>query len=513
MRPPRELTLALLFCASTAGCLTPQADHVPTAHVVMFDGDGDPVDPTSRPFLNLFPYRKMTTDGFETHLDLLFDSVERYVEEQQFSVYEELPGNAKKKKGRVDYEFDPREDGRPARVLLYIHGGLNQQKGTIDRAANLYDDILKDDHDRAYPVFVNWQSNLVSSYTTHLLFVRQGHDWGWWGALVSPFVLARDIAVAIANTPFTLYSEVDSFLKGLPYYTSPDQAQAYEAAATLEKRNRRSSDVTTDGEVLAEFVQDPRESNQGLGSFARLVVTLPVKLATATLLDVFGRGAWDVMVRRIDLLFERQDQYDSGLVQPRPAEGLPRFLERLAAYQAERERAGKPFQVDLVAHSMGTIVANRILDLRMRDAQRAPRITDIAYMASASTIQDFQSSVFPYLATNADSRLFLLTLHDKAEVTESHVLGLIPAGSLLVWIDNFLAKIRSHADFRIGRFTPLMLSLHRIESNLRDRIFIKSFSVDSADPTMDPNEHSDFNSAPFWRESFWKPAAPSAPAR
>jgi len=158
---------------------------------------------------------------------------------------------------------------------------------------------------------------------------------------------------------------------------------------------------------------------------------------------------------------------------------------------------------------MGAIVTNRILSLRLQDEDAARVFDNLVLMASASSLQDFQANVLPYMVECPETKLYLLTLHDKAEVLESHVLGLVPAGSLLVWIDNFLSNVRSHAEFRAGRFTPLLQSIHRIDRCLWDRVFIKSFGVDSGDPEY-PLMHGDFNDGPFWRESFWRPR--TAPA-
>lgn len=71
----------------------------------------------------------------------------------------------------------PRSDNGKRKVLFYIHGGLNMQKSAIIRAQDLSPKIMKDGY---FPIFVNWQSSLPSSYMNHLLWVRQGKDWSWW---------------------------------------------------------------------------------------------------------------------------------------------------------------------------------------------------------------------------------------------------------------------------------------------------------------------------------------------
>lgn len=66
---------------------------------------------------------------------------------------------------------------RPAdtHVLLFVHGGLNNRRGSFQRAVEL---LRKSDgpSDSYYPIFVNWRSALLSSYWDHLSLVRQGEE-------------------------------------------------------------------------------------------------------------------------------------------------------------------------------------------------------------------------------------------------------------------------------------------------------------------------------------------------
>lgn len=73
-------------------------------------------------------------------------------------------------------EIDAYGKNNPQRILIYIHGGLNSPYGSINRAVQLSDGILAAD---SYPIFINWQSSLMSSYWEHVWYVRQGEHWGY----------------------------------------------------------------------------------------------------------------------------------------------------------------------------------------------------------------------------------------------------------------------------------------------------------------------------------------------
>src|SRR5262249_36005304 len=103
------VTVLLVF----VGCTFPT--RIPTEHVVMFDSDGSPVDPTGnigeRRHSNLLPYPKMPEVDYSRYLDVLFEQIQQR----------------------------PHAAGT-RRVLLFVHGGLNTQVSSLERVITPVED-------------------------------------------------------------------------------------------------------------------------------------------------------------------------------------------------------------------------------------------------------------------------------------------------------------------------------------------------------------------------------------
>lgn len=86
------------------------------------------------------------------------------------------------------------------RVLVYVHGGLINYGPALEQVSRMLNqpDDGRRVQDCFYPVFVNWRSSLVSSYSDHLFAVRQGRRQAVLARLTSPFALADDVF----NLPF-----------------------------------------------------------------------------------------------------------------------------------------------------------------------------------------------------------------------------------------------------------------------------------------------------------------------
>jgi hypothetical protein len=151
---------------------------------------------------------------------------------------------------------------------------------------------------------------------------------------------------------------------------------------------------------------------------------------------------------------------------------------------------------------MGTIVLNQMI----RNSGDLP-FNRIVYMAGATTVRDYQDSVFPYLRVNLNAQVYHLTLHPKAEVRERFDPGipyvdLPPRGSLLVWVDDFLSSPETPLDRTVGRFENLVTAVHNTPDDLRGRIHIKAFGVGG--DVRAPQKHGDFTAnLKFWKPECW----------
>ena len=117
--------------------------------------------------------------------------------------------------------------------------------------------------------------------------------------------------------------------------------------------------------------------------------------------------------------------------------------------------------------------------------------------------RDYEAALWPYLEAHENTHLYHLTLHPKGEVREMQILDLTSRGSLLVWVDGFLAQPLTPLDRVAGNFSNLVLAVHRTPNELRSRIHVKAFPTGRAAPDGTPTKHAHFTKLPFWEESFW----------
>lgn len=486
----RTLLLAAGAAALLVGCLGPEVDDDDVRHIVMYDRSGTAIDARDRTG-PLWSYDEL--DAYAAHVEDVMDGI--------------------------------RASGKD-RVLLFVHGGLNEQDTTIERARDLWAEI---EADGAYPIFVNWQSNLVSSYRDHLLFVRRGQDWGGWGIPVAPFQLLADLGRGLSRLPGVVATQLAEVAALAGIIRLDDRIAANRGVERLQ----RDMAAAAAGEDAHALQVDARVASRAsrYGSASLSVLLSPIKLATLTAVDVAGTGAWDVMRRRVAMLFDRDDAFD-GKSADRPLAPFALLLAALHDLQHEYEEQGRPLTVDAVSHSTGALVVNRILTEAMlyghandpagacgvdgcrlgpgdgvERTRPVPALRHIVYMAAACTIRDYEDAVFPYLMHEGDARAFHVMLHPDDELAESNAFNLAPSGSLLVWIDDFLDNPVSLLDRRAGRYDNLAARLSATPRGVRGRVFVRVLPED--DPTL-PREHGQFTSPRatrghfrFWRPTSW----------
>ena len=480
------LSMSLL---AASGC-TATIREAATKHIVMINGRGDPVD-TNRSHNRFFRF---------------FVDYEQFPSEEEYqnhfrNVIEAMDGST-----REQYER-----GKKRKVLIFVHGGLNTQVSTIVRANDLYEPI---EQAGSYPIFINWQSSLISSYRDHLLFVRQG-KWRDWGPLLAPFYLVMDILRGIARLPVTWY---------FMFYNDAEGVWDFEDGAYAEEAFRNLSKEYRDGHPPAIAIsqgKDLRTPPEKILSFLQYVATLPTKLLIAPFLDAIGTSAWDVMLRRTRAVYHKEGEFSTGASNIKPEQegegGLSTFMRQL---RLKVNQNPHQWEITLVGHSMGAIIVNEMLR-RFSDLD----FSNIVYMGAACTIRDYEDSLFPYLLNQAERRrqggdeisnahtqtqVYHLVLHREAERRERwekipKVVDLPPRGSLLIWIDSFLSKPETALDRTLGRWTNLAVALRNTPLSLRGQIHVKAFSVGKPARNTNPQEHSDLAKFPFWERPYWEP--------
>lgn len=519
---------------STIGCSTElfKGSGILERHAIIVDKTGNPylpIEPSNctsdtsvscEDSRHWAPQEEETylTDPYDVYLDKLIQSVKTHF------------GSKKKQ------------------LLLFIHGGLNGQENN-ERAIQLAEQIKKETSNEYYPIFVNWNSALPSSYGEHLTSVRQGKRarWAW---MTSPTYLATDIGRGLIRAPVVWRSLVVNDLTSWPSNKDNWFFNFFDLAN--EERNAKKIGDTLKNDPpdknfhfwLGPQVPPTFWKDRVLHSMTT-TLTYPFKILSSPWIDALGKSAWENMLRRTDLIFHTEKDFlahpsrsvaavsaisktkytfceslfskQQGLLHRKANGALSIFLRKLT----KEINAVPPseWSITLVGHSMGAIIVNHIL----RDFGTCLPIDNIVFMAAASTINSYNDSVFPLLISHRifskdykegtteliAPKVYHLMLHELAETSETNVLNLPPSGSLLVWIDNFLSAPNTPMDRTSGRFTNLMLSLHTTPEEIRPYITIKRFpgGGSSRGGTREgiPRNHSDFAERfRFWEKACWE---------
>jgi pimeloyl-ACP methyl ester carboxylesterase len=393
------------------------------------------------------------------------------------------------------------------KVIIFIHGGLNgleDGRDRVDRIVRAGDGegtVLKD----YYPIFINWEASFFSSYVDHVARVRQG--------------LNRPGVARITALPVFLEDGIVGAARVIP-----------DAAALVFNKKERSAALT--GNDVREGC-DLRTSGAKTWDVLWGVPFVPLKpFTTGFILDAYGSEAWKMMLRHTELMFHREksrqqqseitnEALEETIPEPR---SLPAFLQVLSHHLQE-----KGINLDLVAHSAGSIIANQAL----REVPKLP-VDHLVYMASAASVEDYESTVLGdgvhtgFLSMHRHTEVYHLVLHPEAELREFNLefgAGLaIPRGSLLAWLDDFLTDPKTLRERTAGRATNLAARLEATPHALQGRVHVKMFDFgvpnpiqgnqdlqrwyvwcDSHQALCQPQKHGDFSEMPFWEDWFREP--------
>lgn len=462
----------LSILALATGCRTVLG---PSHHILLSDGRGQALNPEARGAER----KPLSPSEYEKYIRHMFDEMNAFFEEGD-------------------------KIGRPRKLLIFVHGGLNNEKSTIDRAARLSTQIREAGY---YPIFVNWRSSLLSSYGYHLFLVRNGRYKPSLGIITSPFYIFADAVRAAGRVPVTTFQQGgEHVIYNWNARFAPHKAQWNQNYCTLRKQYEealRSGEL--DHILRVSAGRKTSTFGEGLASTTSFIVKSPFKLALAPLIDAGGPAAWRIMKRRTELLFHSEEQLKTCCLSPSEGDGpLAVFLRQLRseigdACKISHSASGLPCpEITLVGHSMGAIVLNHVLT-SFSDI----RFSRIVYMAPACTVHEYEAAIWPYLQNNREAQFFLLTLDDFAELREAYVGDFVPRGSLLVWIDEFLTEPETDWGRTAGRFSNIMLTLPNTPEKIRDRIHVKTFGVGRS--VSGPQGHGQFSEQSFWDPEFWQP--------
>ncbi|PCI78893.1 MAG: hypothetical protein COB20_06020 [SAR86 cluster bacterium] len=416
-------------------------------------------------------------------------------------------------------------DNIPVKLLIYVHGGLNSFGDTDTRIIEkkLPDQIIND-ADWHYPIFMSWPTAPVPTWAEQTFLVREGRKVpAALGIATSPFMITADIFRTLGRYPATAYyqlsNEIDQFASA---YWPNTLSFAWKTA-----QQTVCNEISSDSELLLnsqcqfnelrnseEYNLQANLSTYKVGKWER-TAGASLQIAAApfryTLFSLWHSGiaasAWDNMKRRTQNMIQPPYYIDSRRTQG--IAGAMFFEELFKRIDAQRElNTDLEYEITLVGHSMGAIVLNNILESFQLEWVTHKALKNIVYMAAASNIDETLDALAPVL--NGASRIgknvnfYNLTLNRVAEVSEKHLKGLVPLGSLLVSIDQHYDTPEHPLKRTMGSEVNILSTIgiidDRLESSKGDLVF-KAFN---RCPNSPPRMHGEFNDIPFWKPSTWQ---------
>ena len=515
-------SLAILLLLGSAGCAIKKEGFKIEEHVIMVNGSGDLIDPhanvgapNSSQHILFTPYPELGNPN--TYFNDLFTSIN---------------------------EKTPPGTGGKRRILLYVHGGMNTARSSIERATKYSQEILASG---TYPVFINWDSSLTSSYLDHLLTLRQGRvaeDWccgawkelGRWrhtGAKIAGFAaqvvttppyLALDLVRGTIRLPVDIYGVYAEMISTHWRRTRTQDAEQPSAWPNMDCKtvytDRKVGITPRADRLLCEsstltphsypIVQgfDKRSGLEVAKQVGLTMLTFPVHIASGLVIDAAGTGSWSAMHRRTTVMFNRDDDLWAHEPSRKPTGGIALFMTEFRDW-LKRNGGKEKWEVVLVGHSMGTIVVNEMVrqfgePLESGHHHEKPLFDKIVYMAAACSLRDYLNTIPHYLEEYEGPTMYHLMLQDNAEAAEQFLWSSLP-GSLLVWLDGFFARPDAPLDLVAGRYQNLLRVVHLHDNpRVRSRISLKAFNFGESTEETSPQTHGDFDNFPFWKEAFWQ---------
>ncbi|MCI5125411.1 MAG: hypothetical protein D3925_13290 [Candidatus Electrothrix sp. AR5] len=401
-------------------------------------------------------------------IDLLIQGVEVFLEKKQ----EALEHSTEQKNKRI---------------VLYIHGGLNDDDDSVKRAE---ESIEKMKDSNTHPIFITWRSGYLTTLGDHYFRIRHGET-SELAPFTAPVYIASDFFKTIGNIPMSWYRE------------------GYQIVTT-NWLNNDQEDI--DQDVVNGIVDLTHDQRNRWNIFRRSVwlLTAPVKLLTTPAVFTLGGPAWNNMSRRTLTMFVSEDdlqpeasRYSEGgeteyNVSPSGAAHL--FLKELNEFFKKARKKYPEFEVTIIGHSMGCMVANQAL-LALPEFD----VDNIVYMGSADRLQNYLNvtNIISHYRQKESPNIYNLHLHPENENREINVYGAAPSGSLLAWIDHSYGAPEYILQRTSGRWSNMRKIVNLIPSEQRAKHHFKVFGRGSEGAS--PQKHGDFDKPEFefWEKTFW----------
>lgn len=445
------------------------------------------------------------------------------------------------------------------KLLVYIHGGLNKVTDSLANNELLKSAITTDNEHWYYPRFLVWPSDGLTNYFEHALNVSGGRYTenvlrGLFGGAAT---LISDSLQAIVNIPrswFTQAVNVKDHAWGLsdnryqdssnaipsPLRVSHAWVQARDNYCKYADKSVDETDCRADGYIeRAQNVtkiqnkSDDNHANIYWSSYERnshnplknpkivweRVSALSRLTVGAITHSEIGAASWRNMKRRAanvtspTLIFDSRinDRHACSRNGQTCASAMEYFDELLLQINGSDDPSR--YELTLIGHSMGAIILNSLINRSLDNLVKHQIVKDVVYMAAASNIQDtvltIRNLYHAYEIRGIEfaewPQVSNLMLNRVAELSEMMFYGLVPTGSLLVWVDEVYERPNHPIERTMGAEVNVYAALPYIERQLgpyyTNKITFKAFDrTRGSEPAM----HGEFNDGKFWHPDFWR---------
>ena len=484
-------TLAsVLLVGSLTGCagvgIESESDPL-YKHVVRMDHDGSPVD--------LMTGRRIGVDDFKMNqLAQIVKGVKRHL---------------------ATHSNNPS-------IMIYVHGApLFRNLKSREARRKLKE--LRHLNPNWYPVILAWNGTLAGAYSDHLFRIRQGRRISALRSSVTwPAHFFSDMLTSIGRAPSTWTVHANHMLQSeLPQFdiSGEKETAAWNQRLTLDFQGKSPE---TSGECMKKlrvspvYPRDPKASPATIVNFPLDSARRVPLLAISPLIASFGSSMWTNYNRRAQAAVRQGSEFEKdGAIRKVDDDTPSGALAVLFNEIARIEIPAKP-EFILIGHSTGTIILTELISARLAAAKThaaeqtstpptevtaQETIKKMVFLGAASTLRDFSKTVVPYLKIDGKTRFYNVSLNGYYEARATYGAAVSP--SLLEWIDISFARPASHTDRVMGKWENVMLAVHTIPCDLRDRIELKHLPSEEGYPRAHRDldkPHVNFN--PF-KEEDW----------
>jgi pimeloyl-ACP methyl ester carboxylesterase len=420
-------------------------------------------------------------------------------------------------------------------VLLFVHGGMNTEKGGIASARAKFESLKNNPipGTKVLPIFLTWDSGLLSSYWSHLIHEESGISYRdrrgvrtvnlAKGLLVD---LPTDLAVGLVTTPRSLLTGMAKSLQNSDtiYQIAPNLLPTRQTFLRTLSTEFCSEDNTkgwssyvngfycSAGNRKSYHVSLGRSRDHRLKENVLNITFSPAKAGFSPFYEALGTPGWHNMTRRTQTLVYRSPTLQTSshtshasMNRDHVADGvLASLLDRIGQWQ----KRDPHLKLTVAGHSMGTMVLNSGFRAISKSEVTSVRVDRMIYLAAACSIRDFQDTAGRYLREHPKTYFYNLCLNPFREIGEPQPLKKAPlflSGSLLIWIDEFFEKPHDFLDRTLGTFENAIIAHNHLPKG--DRFTLKAFGEQGAVGRrnafdLGPQMHGSFGDYRFWEQPF-----------